>query len=962
MHSVAFIYLKQILILFLILVAFQLRGQENFVSHTIIKDAFPLVHSTIASPIYVDQSDFPGVRRAASDLQTDIERVTGVKPDLSFVDKVPSGKNIIIIGTIGKCEWIDELIRGKKLSVDNITGKWESFLIQTLSHPFPNVDQAVVIAGSDKRGTIFGIYELSRNMGVSPWHWWADVPVKKNKNIFIKSGRYGYDEPKVKYRGIFINDEEPALGRWAVEKYGGFNHQFYEKVFELMLRLKANYLWPAMWWASFNSDDPLNAKIADEYGIVMGTTHHEPMNRAHAEWKKIGKGPWNYETNDSTLRQFWREGIERMNDRETIISLGMRGDGDMAMSKETNIALLEKIVSDQRKIITGVTRKDISYTPQLWALYKEVQDYYDQGMRVPDDVTLLLCDDNWGNIRKLPKVEDSLRARAYGVYYHFDYVGGPRNYKWINTNSISRVREQMNLAYQYGANRIWIVNVGDIKPMEFPTTFFLDYAWDPEKWSAGNLHEYTRRWAEEQFGMKFSNDIAEIISAYSKFNARRKPELLSADTYNVIYYNEAENIVTEYKSLLEKTEKINNEMPAESKDAFFQLVLHPVKASANLNELWVTVAKNRLYAKQGRASTNELAEKAKILFATDVDLSHQYNKKIAEGKWNHMMDQTHISYTYWQQPEKDVLPDVKQIDVPSISDMGIGIEGSGNSWPQTKAAADLPTFDNFNQQTYFIDVFNRGSVPFKFTVKPANEWVKISSNGGMLRTDQRLAVSIDWKKIPKGNHQSSITIQQENGTTVIVNLVAANHANRLDDVFIEGNGYVSMEAEHFSRKINSTTIDWQIIPDIGRTSAGVTVLPVTAKPVEIGANTPRLEFDFYSFSSGDANVHVYLSPTLNFNGSNGLRYGLSIDDEKPKVINMHEGMDNTTWEKWVADNIIERISSHSLKAPGKQVLKFWMIDPGVVVQKLVIETAPLPTTYFGPPESYRNQKKSKTVK
>ncbi|MEI9910879.1 MAG: glycosyl hydrolase 115 family protein [Bacteroidota bacterium] len=397
-------------------------------------------------------------------------------------------------------------------------------------------------------------------MGVSPWYWWADVPVKKRPSLYCKKGTTLSDSPKVKYRGIFINDEAPALSGWSKEKFGGFNHHFYEKVFELMIRLKANYLWPAMWGNAFYDDDSLNIQSADDYGIVIGTSHHEPLMRAHDEWRRYGKGKWNYDSNEVRLKEFWRSGMQRATN-EKIVSVGMRGDGDEPMSRETATALLEKIVKDQRAIIEEVTKQPASATPQLWALYKEVQDYYDKGMRVPDDVTLLLCDDNWGNIRKLPKPGEKPRKGGYGIYYHFDYVGGPRNYKWLNTNPITRVWEQMHLAWEYKAREIWIVNVGDIKPMEFPISFFLDYAWNPAKISADDLQKYTEQWAASQFGDKYGKDIAGIILKYTKYNGRRKPELLDANTYSLQNYNEAESVTTEYNNLLAGAEKNKHGSP-----------------------------------------------------------------------------------------------------------------------------------------------------------------------------------------------------------------------------------------------------------------------------------------------------------------------------------------------------------------------------------------------------------------
>ncbi|HSU50142.1 MAG TPA: glycosyl hydrolase 115 family protein, partial [Segetibacter sp.] len=428
---------------------------QNFISLKKQPGAFPIVSATTATTIYTDENDFWLVQKSASLLQNDIEMVTGKKP--AIVHSMPSSaQNLIIIGSIPQSSIIQQLSEQKKLNTDQLKRKWEGYHIQLLSNPVKGINNALVITGSDRRGTAYGVFELSEQIGVSPWYWWADVPVKKKSEVYVKAATFKTDAPAVKYRGIFINDEAPAFSGWTKEKFGGVNHQVYEKIFELLLRMKANYLWPAMWGNAFNDDDSLNPILADKYGIVMGTSHHEPMLRAQQEWKRYGKGQWNYTTNDTVLRNFWRKGIENMGTHESIVTVGMRGDGDEPMTSGTATELLERIVKDQRQILQEVTGKPASATPQLWALYKEVQDYYDKGMRVPDDVTLLLCDDNWGNLRKLPKLTDKPRSGGYGIYYHFDYVGGPRNYKWINTNQIERTWEQMDLAYQHGVDKIWI--------------------------------------------------------------------------------------------------------------------------------------------------------------------------------------------------------------------------------------------------------------------------------------------------------------------------------------------------------------------------------------------------------------------------------------------------------------------------------------------------------------------------
>ncbi|MBB3186628.1 glycosyl hydrolase 115 family protein [Microbacter margulisiae] len=589
----------------------QVSDGTNYVSTSKGKDFFTLSESGKSTTLFVNSTDYPGVLRALNDLKTDIGKVTDAKPDIAF-DNLPAPKEMVIVGTLGKSPVIDKLVENKKLDVSKIKGKWEAFIIQTLIKPFPGVDKALIIAGSDKRGTIFGIYDVSSHIGVSPWYWWADVPIKKNKNLYIKPGKYSDGSPAVKYRGIFINDEAPCFTGWAKEKFGGVNSKVYAKVFELILRLKGNYLWPAMWNNAFNDDDPLNRKLADEYGIVMGTSHHEPMDRSQQEWKRYGKGEWNYLHNEAELRNFWRQGIVNMGKTETIVTMGMRGDGDKPMGDSTNIALLEKIIKDQREILKEVTGKKPEEIPQVWALYTEVQKYYDMGMRVPDDITILFSDDNYGNIRRLPNLTEPKRAGGYGIYYHFDFNGGPWSYKWINTVQIAKTWEQLHLAYRNGIDRIWMLNVGDIKPLEFPISFYFDYAWNPNNWTSDKLEEYAIRWAQQQFGEKYAAQIGKVMTRYSNYNGLRKPELmLMFNRFSLTNYREFETIVANYKKLRDDAEKINNELPAEDKDAYFETVLHPIQAVSNLYELFYALARNKMYAGQGRASTNKMADLVK---------------------------------------------------------------------------------------------------------------------------------------------------------------------------------------------------------------------------------------------------------------------------------------------------------------------------------------------------------------
>jgi hypothetical protein len=623
--------------------------------------------------------------------------------------------------------------------------------------------------------------------------------------------------------------------------------------------------------------------------------------------------------------------------------------------------LLERIVRDQRQILRDVTGRDPATIPQIWALYKEVQDYYEAGMEVPDDVTLLYADDNWGNIRLLPR-PGSDRPGAYGVYYHFDYVGGPRSYKWTNTNQIERTWEQMHLAYRYGANEIWIVNVGDIKPMEFPTEFFLDMAWNPEAWTAERLPEYTRRWAARKFGPEFAPQIAHVLTQYSKINSRRKPELLDSLTYSQVHYREADRVVAEYNDLVELAKWIDERLDPKYRDAYFQLVLYMAGAAANVQELHATVGKNHLYAAQGRAATNRLAARARELFATNAEWDRRYHEDVANGKWNHMMSQARIGYTSWAEPGRNIVPRVDEIELPARAEMGVAVEGSREWWPRASSQATLPAFDRFHQQVRYLDVFNRGRTAFTYQARSGAPWLHVGPAQGRVTEEQRLEVYVDWSRAPQGTHTVPITLTGPHGARVVVDAVVENPAAaRPEQVvgFVEGNGYVSMEAEHYTRAVNSNGIHWQLVPELGRTGSSMTPFPVTAPGQTPGGNAPHLEFRMHVRTPGEVTVHAYLAPTLAFNGSDGLRYAVSIGDATPQIVNMHADSAhlaenwNRSWNRMVADNVQVSRSTHRIDQAGEHVLRFWMVDPGVVLQKIVVDTGGLQPSYLGPPQSFR---------
>ncbi|KAJ3120421.1 hypothetical protein HK098_004595 [Nowakowskiella sp. JEL0407] len=938
--------------------------------------------------IVVDAEDWPGVLRAANDLKTDLGRV--VEDDAFRVLTTKNGtlSNVgtpaIIIGTLGKSKIIDSLMKQNKLNVTNLSGKWESFQAQIVTDVTVGtslVYHALVIVGSDKRGSIYGIYDLSEQAGVSPWYWWADVPSIKRSVIYARLTKpYSQGEPTVKYRGVFLNDEQPALTNWAVEKFGPvFNSAFYVRVFELLLRLKANYLWPAMWNSMFAVDDPANQRLADEYGIVMATSHQEPMMRATKEWQTMGNGKWNYTTNSEFLKNFWDQSIARAAPYESYITLGMRGDGDLPYSEELAVSIQQQIIADQRQIISKYHNGTLSGTGQVWALYKEVQGYYERGMRVPDDVTLLWVDDNWGNIRRLPTDDEIGRSGGAGIYYHFDYVGDPRSYKWINTNHIPKIYEQLSLANVRGATKIFIVNVGDLKPMEIPIDFFMDYAWDATKWNHNNLGLYLESWSAREFGNIDHTEVAALVDGYTKINARRKPELLDVNTYSLLYFKEAERVIAEWDDLETRALKVYGTVSASAKAAFFQLVLYPIQASANLNKIYINAARSNLYSTQVRNSANDYADAAEKYFATDAALTKQYHSLLG-GKWNHMMDQTHINYQFWQQPLKNSLPAVNRVQQTEMGlpgPLGIGIEGSQGAWPGDNRfqcsqgyncpPPTLPKLERYGVQTKWIDVFNRGTSDITFTATPSASWLKVSPASGTLmkgKQEQRLTVSVSWAEIPAGTTSGTIVVNSTAALTTAVTITVPINNQAAPSGFtgfVEADGYVSIEAEHFSRNIPVDGVKWEILPKYGKTLSALTPFPRNAKSF-IGASTsPVLEYDVYLYSTptnGKLSITSYLAPSLNQHPTRPLKFAISVDDgakqEFQPVPNANPGSLPKMWNDMVGNSINLIQSSHDVSTAGKHTVKFWMLEPNIVLEKLVLNiTNTVPNVYLGPPESTR---------
>ncbi len=824
-----------------------IRAAERFVTFEGPGCGPALVAGGVPSMIIMDEGDDKGVKTAAENLARDIARVCGTKPEVSFSAEAKTDC-CVLVGTLGT-RLAESFCGAGKIDVRELAGKREKYVIQTVDGPLKGVSRALVIAGSDRRGTIYGIYELSRQIGVSPWYWWADVPVEKHPDVYVLPGTYTDGEPAVKYRGIFLNDEAPCLTSWVKNTFGTDygDHRFYARVFELILRLKGNFLWPAMWSWAFYADDELNSRTADEMGVIIGTSHHEPMARNHQEWVRCrtGNGKWDYKTNREALDAFFRDGIERMKDTEDLVTIGMRGDGDEPMSEEANVDLLETVIGSQRRIIEEVTGRPAEETPQVWALYKEVQEYYDRGLRVPDDVIMLLSDDNWGNVRRLPSAGERKRPGGWGMYYHVDYVGAPRNSKWLNSTPIQNMWEQLELTYQYGVDKLWILNAGDLKPMEYPITLFLDLAWNPGKYTAGNLLDHAREFCAEQFGEDQADEAARILNLYCKYNGRVTGEMLDCETYN-IRTGEWRRVADEYARLETGALRQYVSLPPERRDAYKQLLLFPVQAMSNLYDMYYSQAMNHKLWAEGNPEADLWADETEKAFARDKALHDDYNNVMSGGKWRGMMTQKHIGYTSWNDDfPADALPEVYRF-------------GSGE--------------------------------------------------------------------------------QTEGGYTYTGN-----------------GGYVSIEAGHYYSRTSAENASWTYIPHMGRTSGAMALMPYT-EPAGDACLVYRMRIPE---DVDSVTVHVIVKSTLAFANPGGHRYAVSFDGGKETVVNfngdLNENPENIydVFYPTVARRVVEKKVKTDLPAGsgGVHTLVFRPLDPGVVLEKIVVDYGGYEPSYLFMDES-----------
>ncbi|WP_232381096.1 glycosyl hydrolase 115 family protein [Paenibacillus tianjinensis] len=938
-----------------------------------------LVKQGEAAKIYLDPTakEYDGLRRVAGSFAEDINLVTGATPEI-ITRKEQLGSTAVIAGAVGGNDLIDTLIEAGKLDVTSIRNKRECYIIRLVEQPADGVDQALVIAGSDKRGTIYGIYTLSELIGVSPWVYFADVLPEKKPLLEIPDHllNRASKEPSVKYRGIFLNDDWPSLGSWVTGAFGDFNEDFYDKVFELILRLKGNYLWPAMWSAEFSlngKSHPLaNARHAEEYGIVMGTSHHEPLFRAGSEWQKVYEqygtsNLWDFARNRQAITAFWEDGIKRNKDYSNLITLGMRGESDSALegSDRENIELLKDIIRTQKALLK---KYNLEHAPQILAVYKEVEKYWYgsdevEGLKewdVLNDVTILLADDNFGNLRKIPAGEEQQRSAGWGMYYHFDYHGGPHSYEWLNTSPLEKTWEQMCMAFDYGIRDVWIVNVGDLKPMELPISYFLDLAYDFEAWGTGAINrtaEYTLRWTRQQFGHitdpETISGIAQVLSDYTRMNGRRKPEIIRSFTFSLVHYHEARRVLQQAVRLEEAAQKYEKLIPDSHKDTYYQLVYFPAAASANVVKMQIYAGLSQLFAERGSVLANTYAKRVNEAVERDKQLELVYNNGISGGKWRGMMSSAHVGYVNWD-AEGWSYPEAKTIAPVKGSQMIVSVEGTEQGY--RSGTASLPEFTNLCRESCGITISNGGDTGFDYEAVSSTEWIRLDKPSGWVEEGETIAVSVDCEKIGE-SASGEITITGAGGTVKVTAAAVWMDVREVPPLtFIETHNVISIEAEHTLRRVAKSGVEWKTIENYGRTLSSVKMYPdgVSFQQPE---HAPYLEYSVLVTRNGEYSLTSYLAPTNHLSLTSGLKYAAGFDNGTPVIADAlpadYEGgnHDNAAWCQAVMDNIHTMTTRYTL-TKGIHTLRFYGLDAGLVLQKLVLSAVPLPYSYLGPEESF----------
>ncbi len=989
-----------ILFLFLSITSFgQKAGPlKNIIAEKGTTSDFCMASGGMAADIVVDSKDSRTVLLVAGLFADDVERITGNKPELKNGDNKISSE-CVIIGSIEGNEQIKTLIRKKKIDVSSVKGKWESCLVQLVNNPFPGIEKALVIAGSDRRGTVYGVFEISKQMGVSPWYYFADVALKKKDEVYFKAGKYIQPSPSVKYRGIFINDEMWSLRPWAMhtltpEEGKGIGPTTHRKIFELLLRLKANILWPAMHQQTkpFNEYKE-NKVVADEYGIVMGASHIEPMlrnNMGGAEWDMEYPGePWDYVKNREHIYEYWEKRVKENGRYENMYTLGKRGKDDEAGSDIT-IPVLEQIFKDQRNILKKWVNKDVKSIPQVLIPYTEVLGLYNKGLKVPDDIVICWPDDNFGNIRQLPNKKEQKRSGGSGIYYHFQWLNGATTaYPWLYTTPLALTWMEMKKAYDYNVRDLWIVNVGDIKPAEIGVEYFMQMGWDINKFSDNNPRKFLIDWASRDFGKEYASRIASVMEKHYELGYARRPENMvmwngrekkhSWEWFNLFNYNdEVQKRIDAYDVLMEEVDAIYDALPVAMKDAFFQMVVYNVKGAGLHNKKVLYAQKSHAYGKQNRSSAARYAAMAQQAENEIHQLIHHYNREqvTVADKWDRMASLPGPWGGQWQQW---AMPPLNYSPGNGNQKMKLATEGGNDSV--------LPGFSVYNKDKRFIDLYNTGNGVLYWSSSVSNNWITLSEESGVVSDEKRIWITIDWDKVPKGKDVKGMvtfdwystaasqwmdweTLSEEKRKQYKEGIVRNSGEGSISSVscsvfnpekpsvqsvkgFVESNGYISMEAEHYSRKVDQADASWSVIEGLGRTGNSITVLPTTipsiTSPDEITRKSPLLEYDIYTFTEGEVSIDFNCIPSNPINADYGLRLAVAVDDGEPVITSNARGRN-------VMGNLMKITTRLDVGKEGQHKLKVWMVDPAVVVDKIIINTGGVKDSYLGPPESihYRN--------
>lgn len=957
---------------------------------------FPIYQKGNLTYLFVDGGAPKGIKRVAAAVCKDIGLVTGKDPEQVNTLSQVTGQTIMIAGIYGESEIMTYLEANGYLDGTKLKAKRECYLLKIVENPFPRypqIEKALIILGSDKRGTIYGMFHVSELCGVSPLVFWGDAaPEKRNEVVLSFEGEIVSKEPSVIYRGFFINDEWPAFGRWCTKHYGDVNAEAYEKVFELLLRLKGNYLWPAMWRSSFWEDGPdlESARLADEYGVIMGTSHHEPLGRAGVEWqnqyKKYGDdNTWSFLSNCEAITEFWRDGLKRCKNFENVITIGMRGEDDsLLMSEDTslaeNIDVIKSAVHVQNKLIREEFEKPIQEVPRMIAIYKEVEDFFYgdescEGLREfeeIEDAIWLLSDDNYGHLRSLPQLTDRPHRGGYGMYYHFDYHGAPYSYEWFGNTNVVQAWEQLTMAYEYGIRSMWVVNVGDIKGNEYPLSFFMNLAYDYDTWGISNRNsvaEFTKQWIAQQFpaGSAIQHkQIHRIIDSYMKLTSQRLPESLNEEVYQCEFH-EIEHMKEEIKAVEEAAVFLHDNLPVEMLPAYESMIYYPVMASLNIIELNLVAGNNAELGRRGVLAANDEAVRLGELIALDQHYVKQFHT-ILNGKWKHMMDSAHTGFRNWDDNDW-TYPQAKTVfPIPkgkiTVSFRGNNAYHLGAHW-QDKVPLYNEEMLRPDCDRIYLDIDSRGGVDFQYTIRCGEPWVSLSLTGGKscLQNQSRttLVIACDKDKL-NGIQEAVIRLDFEfddgEKTWSEVEVKAAgNYSYPYENVFIENEGYICMEAQHYNTKKDVDGKGWKEVSRLGRTSDAIKSFPVTVN-WEREKERPYVEYSFAAMHEGDYLLRFYTAPRNPMVKGGTVRGAYNVNNCDLQWFDAVESgyfaeWQNETWSYGVT-NHIRLIEEKVMLKKGVNTLRFFAADPNIILEKIVLYRMdkPMRNTYLAPPESY----------